>query len=106
MSDLFEILAAVLAAIGMASLFEKLKFMLMYPKKLRRLLRLAVIYNGNDELLPELSPYVKYLAREYKISDGRLIIIAKGDIINSIHIPKDSGMEIVQCREDYTIGTD
>ena len=106
MSDLIEILAAVLAAFGIVSLFERLKCALMYPKKLRRMLHLAVIYNYGVELTDELRSYVKYLAREQKISDGRLIIIDKGGIIDNIRIPSDGGVEIVRCREDNAGGTD
>ena len=106
MSDLLEIFAAVLAAFGIVSLFERLKCALMYPKKLRRLLRLAVIYNDDVELTDELRSYVKYLTREQKISDGRLIIITKSGIIDKIPIPSDGGVEIVRCREDNAGGTD
>lgn len=106
MSDLIEIFAAVLAAFGIVSLFERLKCALMYPKKLRRMLHLAVIYNDDVELTDELRSYVKYLTREQKISDGRLIIIDKGDIIDNIRIPSDGGVEIVRCREDNAGGTD
>ena len=106
MSDLIEIFAAVLAAFGIVSLFERLKCALMYPKKLRRLLHLAVIYNDDVELTDELRSYVKYLAREQKISDGRLIIITKSGIIDNIPIPSDGGVEIVRCREDNAGGTD
>lgn len=106
MSDLIEIFAAVLAAFGIVSLFERLKCALMYPKKLRRLLRLAVVYNDDVELTDELRSYVKYLAREQKISDGRLIIITKSGIIDNIRIPSDGGVEIVRCREDNAGGTD
>ena len=106
MSDLIEIFAAVLAAFGIVSLFERLKLALMYPKKLRRMLHLAVIYNDDVELTDELRSYVKYLAREQKISEGRLIIIDKGGIIDNIRIPSDGGVEIVRCREDNAGGTD
>ena len=106
MSDLIEIFAAMLAAVGIVSLFERLKLALMYPKKLRRRLRLAVIYNDDVELNDELRSYVKYLAREQKISDGRLIIITKSGIIDNIRIPSDGGVEIVRCREDNAGGTD
>ena len=106
MSDLIEIFAAVLAAFGIVSLFERLKCALMYPKKLRRMLHLAVIYNDGVELTDELRSYVKYLAREQKISEGRLIIIDKGGIIDNIPIPSDGGVEIVRCREDNAGGTD
>ena len=106
MSDLIEIFAAVLAAFGIVSLFERLKCALMYPKKLRRMLHLAVIYNDDVELNDELRSYVKYLAREQKISEGRLIIIDKGGIIDNIPIPSDGGVEIVRCREDNAGGTD
>lgn len=106
MSDLIEIFAAVLAAFGIVSLFERLKLALMYPKKLRRMLHLAVIYNDDVELTDELRSYVKYLAREQKISDGRLIIITKSGIIDNIRIPSSGGVEIVQCREDNAGGTD
>ena len=106
MYDVLEIFAAVLAAIGIASLLEKLRLLLLYPYKLRRRLRLAVIYNENENMTYELISYVKYLSREHKISDGRLIIITKDDIINGIPESMLNDSEIVKCREDTANGAD
>ena len=84
MKDILEIAAAVLAVFGAYQLLGMLKLRLGFPPGTRRRLRAAVYLNSDAGNLPALDAYVKYLRREGKISEGRLIILANSDIIKNI----------------------
>lgn len=78
--ELFEIAVAVLAAFGLYSLFELISFCILYPRRIRRSVRAAAVYD--DETYREVAAYVGYLKREQKISPEQLIILEKDDIIS------------------------
>lgn len=80
MREVLEIFAAVMAVFGIYTMLDMLRERLLYPQKVRRLLRGAVII-GNDTPIAEIAAYAGYLRRECKISSERLIILTKDDII-------------------------
>ena len=80
MLEIFEIFAAVMSVFGIYTLLDMLRFRLLYPRKVRRLIRAAVVVD-DDTRISEAAEYAKYLRREGKISSERLIILTNGDII-------------------------
>ena len=95
MKDILEIAAAVLAVFGAYQLLGMLKLHMRFPPGTRRRLRAAVYLNSDGADLPALDAYVKYLRREGKISDGRLIILANSDIIKDIPDLSEDKFEVV-----------
>ncbi len=85
-----EIAAAMLAALGLHTLFEALKEALLYPKSVRRMVRAAVILNKDDrDDLALCTAYVKSLVKNGKISPERLIILTENDIMKISGPPED-----------------
>lgn len=80
MRDIFEIFAAMLAVWGAYSLLSELRALLIFPKKVRHMLRAAIIYKEAGKAA-EAAAYADYLSREGKISPERLIILRKDDIM-------------------------
>ncbi|MBQ8248283.1 MAG: hypothetical protein IJY93_00155 [Clostridia bacterium] len=80
MREVFEIFAAVMAVFGIYTVLDMLRERLLYPYKIRRLTRVAIIADENVPLA-EIAAYVGYLSRERKISPERLIILTNSDII-------------------------
>lgn len=77
--EILEITVAVLAAFGVYSILEMLRFGLLFPRRIRENVRAAVVFDENT--YRETVEYVNYLRREQKISPERLIIIKNNGII-------------------------
>lgn len=85
MSDVFEIIAAVLAAFGLWTLLHDLCDFLIYPARVRKRVNAAIYIEDDMSDVSEIATYVKSLRREGKISSERLILISKsGIIINNV----------------------
>lgn len=84
MNDLFEIIAAMLAAFGLWKLLHCLFEWIAFPRALRKRIYPAVFIDNDTDDLTQIAAYVKTLSREGKISHGRLIIIAKSGIIKNM----------------------
>lgn len=82
MREILEIVAAVLAALGIYTVFGMLRIRLLFPRRVRRTLRAAVVVSDTSQLY-EAAAYAAYLRREQKISPERLIILTNDDIIIS-----------------------
>ena len=80
-TEIVEITVAVFCAFGIFSLFDMLKNLLLFPPKLRKKVRACVYFD--TENVECVAAYADYLYREQKISSGRLIILAKNDIMNT-----------------------
>ena len=90
MYEMLEIIAAMLAAFGLWNLLHLFCDRLLYPGRIRRRVNAAVFIDNDVSDLPEIAAYVKTLAREDKISRGRLIIVKKSDIIeDNVQDPHD-----------------
>lgn len=98
MPEIFEIIAAMLAAFGLWNLLRGLRDLLLFPSRIRRRVNAAVYIDEDTSELPEIAAYVKTLSRDGKISAGRLIIIAKGDII--VDIPDSNEFRLIKTEED------
>ena len=84
MQTVFEILLSVFAVFGVYSLLSDLKRHLLFKKRVRNAVRLAVFTEAlDDSLLAEASSYAKFLGREREIGSGRLIIFRKNAIMKS-----------------------
>lgn len=79
---LLEIFLSVIAVFGGYCILDMIKFGLMYPRRVRKNIRGAVILDSYTAPT-EAVMYIKYLRKEGKISDERLIILVKDDIIKS-----------------------
>ena len=79
--EMLEITVAVLAAFGVYSILEMVRFSLLFPRRIRKNVRAAVVFDENS--YRETVAYVNYLRREQKISPERLIIIKNNGIIES-----------------------
>ncbi len=80
MLEVLEIFAAVMAVFGIYSILDMIRVRLLYPKRVRMLLRGAVFVSTPEEMRA-VSEYAAHLRREQKISGERLIILVKDDII-------------------------
>ena len=80
MREVFEIFAAVMAVFGIYTVLDMLRERLLYPRKIRRLIRAAVVID-EETPLAQIMSYVEYLRLEGKISPERLIILTNSDII-------------------------
>lgn len=80
--ELLEIFLSVIAVFGGYCILDMIKFRLMYPRSVRKNIRGAVILDSYAAPT-EAALYIKYLRKEGKISDERLIILVKDDIIKS-----------------------
>ena len=80
MLDFLEIAAAVLAVYGGYMILDGIRFRLLFPRRIRRMLRAAVVYT-DDASLADVVRYVHYLKIEGKISRERLIILGKDGIM-------------------------
>lgn len=98
MREIFEILAAMLAAYGLWTLLRAFRDRLLYPKRVRQRVNAAVYIDNGCSDLEEIAAYVKYLERDGKISRGRLILVAKGDIIKDI--PDSNEFGLIADEED------
>ena len=98
MREIFEILAAMLAAYGLWTLLRAFRDRLLYPKRVRQSVNAAVYIDNGCSDLEEISAYVKYLERDGKSSRGRLILVAKGDIIKDI--PDSNEFGLIADEED------
>lgn len=76
---ILEIMLSVLAVFGGYTLVSMLKAALLYPKKIRKKVRCALIADGTDATAA--AAYCRYLRLSGKISSERLIILVKDDII-------------------------
>ena len=90
MREISEIIAAMLAAYGFWQLMMLFRTSLLFPARVRRRVNAAIYIDNDTSDLPEIAAYVKTLAREDKISRGRLIIVKKSDIIeDNVQDPHD-----------------
>ena len=83
MREVFEIIAAVLAVYGFWQILYLIREEILYPRRIRRRVNAAIYIDNDTSDLSEIAAYVKSLAKEGKISRGRLIIVAKSDIIDN-----------------------
>ena len=81
--EIFEIIAAVLAVYGFWQILYLIREEILYPRRIRKRVNAAIYIDNGTSDLPEIAAYVKSLAKEGKISRGRLIIVAKSDIIDN-----------------------
>ena len=77
--EMLEITVAMLAAFGLYSIFDLIRVSILFPKRIRKNVRVAVAFDENS--FRETAAYVNYLRREQKISPERLIIIENDGII-------------------------
>ncbi len=80
--EFIEIFLSILAVFGGYCILDMVKFLLLYPKRIRKNLRGAVVLENPKEL-PQFFDYLKYLRTQDKISRERLIILVNDDIIKS-----------------------
>lgn len=80
-SEAMSIIVAILAVFGAYSILDMLRTNLLYPRRVRRSLRAAMVLPNEADAI-HTAQYAAYLRREQKISRGRLIILANDDIIN------------------------
>ena len=81
MKDILEIIVAMLAVFGGYTVLDMLRVRLLYPKRVRLMLRAAFVYDTYENAA-RVHEYAAYLKREQKISAEPLIILANNDIIN------------------------
>ena len=62
--EIFEILAAMLAAYGLWTLLRAFRDRLLYPKRVRQRVNAAVYIDNGCSDLEEIAAYVKYLERD------------------------------------------
>ena len=103
MREIFEIIAAMLAAFGLWTLMHSLCDQMRFPRALRQRVNAAVFINNETSDLPEIAAYVKTLRREGKISPERLIIVAESDIIKGAEL-EGSRFRVIVPREEKDAG--
>lgn len=104
MLEVLEIFAAVMAVFGIYSVLDMIRLRLLYPKRVRMLLRAAVFVSTPEEMRA-VSEYAAYLRREQKISGERLIILINDDImVNDDEI--GGYAETVRCTNDKETDND
>ncbi len=79
MKDILEIIVAFLAVFGAYTLLDRFKLWLLYPRRVRMLIR-AAVEPCTEEDLRKARAYYKALRAERKISPKRLIILPE-DVI-------------------------
>ncbi len=89
MRDVIEIVVAMLAAVGLARLFELLAEVLLYPRRVRRAVSL-IFDECSDASKTEAQSYAAYLYKNGKISSKRLIIRSSCGIIKE-NLPPEGG---------------
>ncbi len=99
MCEILEIIAAVLAVYGFWQILYLIRGEILYPRRIRRRVNAAIYIDNDTSDLPEIATYVKSLAKEGKISRGRLIIVAKCDIIKD-NVQKAHDFVILEAEED------
>ncbi len=95
MIDILEIIVAMLAVFGGYTVLDMIRVRLLYPKRVRMLLRAAFVYDTYENAA-RACEYADYLKREQKICPEPLIILADNGII-------ESNEEILRLREVCTI---
>ncbi len=80
MRDILEILVAMLAVFGGYTVLDMIRVRLLYPKRVRVMLRAAFVYDTYENAA-RVCEYADYLKREQKICPKPLIILASDDII-------------------------
>ena len=100
MIEILEIAVSVLAVFGAYTILDKLRFNLLFSKKVRMSVRVAIIFQ-NEEQARICADYARALWREQKICDRRLIILTKDDIINVEKSASSIGdvYEYKECKE-------
>ena len=78
--EIVEIAVCVFAVYGAACILSQIRQILLYPMKIRRLVRACVETTDVSEMALVLQ-YARFLQTERKISSNRLIILMKDDIM-------------------------
>ena len=98
MREIFEIIAAMLAAFGFWTLLHAFRDWLLFPREIRRRVNAAVYIDNESSDLAQIAAYVKTLKKEGKISGERLIIVAESDIIKEA-VPEGCEFDVIVPRE-------
>lgn len=100
MRDILEILVAMLAVFGGYTVLDMIRVRLLYPKRVRVMLRVALVYDTYENAA-QVCEYADYLKREQKICPEPLIILASDDIIKgNEEISRLAGICTIICKDN------